>query len=96
MSSAHDNAREISNIGFVPVLNKIAKLSDELDHTQLAMAVMGAVRVLAVNDEIVQGIVASGLLDWVRSSLEKHMSSPFLVSAAIGCFRNISGNSRYI
>lgn len=90
--SAHDNAKEVSNLGFIPVLHKIAALSHSQENLQLAVAVMNATRVLSVNDEIVQTVVASGLLDWTRVSLQKYTDSPGLVSAAIGVYRNISGN----
>jgi hypothetical protein len=53
---------------------------------------MYGVRVLAVNDEIVQSIVACGLLRRVRVMLSKYMSDPMLCSAAIGVYRNVSGN----
>jgi len=92
MSGAHDNAKEVSNLGFIPALHKIALLSHQLENLQLAVAVMNATRVLSVNDEIVQTVVASGLLDWTRNSIEKYLDSPGLVSAAIGVYRNISGN----
>ena len=76
----------------IPQLLKITNFSLEIEHTKLAVAAMNAVRVLAVNDDIVQSLVACGLLDKVQVSLAKYIEDPLLVSAAIGVFRNVSGN----
>ena len=69
MSSAHENAKEFNLLGIVPALLKVTDFSIAIEHTKLAVAAMNATRVLAVNDEIVQSLVACGLLDRTQSRL---------------------------
>ena len=92
MSCAHDNAKEFHLLGIVPLLLEVAKFSMESNEIKLASAAMSATRVLAVNDEIVQALVASGLLDLCQEALKKYTSNASLVASAIGVFRNVSGN----
>ncbi|GMH52780.1 hypothetical protein TL16_g01305, partial [Triparma laevis f. inornata] len=92
MSSAHENAKEFNLLGIVPALLKVTDFSIATEHTKLAVAAMNATRVLAVNDEIVQSLVACGLLDRTQSSLAKYIHDAPLVAAALGVYRNVCGN----
>lgn len=83
-SSAHDHAMEFHRAGVESLLVKIAKevlsqLSleeggegggDVVVVERLAIAVLTALRVLAVNDEIIQTMVALGLLPVVTKALQ--------------------------
>ena len=69
-----------------------ARSSDPPLFLYAAVAAMNATRVLAVNDEIVQSIVACGLLSRTQTSLSTHLHDPHLCAAALGVFRNVSGN----
>jgi len=73
MSSAHENAKEFNLLGIVPALLKVTDFSIAIEHTKLAVAAMNATRVLAVNDEIVQSLVACGLLDRTQSRLVRRL-----------------------
>jgi len=92
MSSAHENAKEFNLLGIVPALLKVTDLSISTSHTKLAVAAMNATRVLAVNDEIVQSIVACGLLSRTQVQMSAHLHDSMLCGAALGVFRNVSGN----
>jgi hypothetical protein len=92
MSSAHENAKTFNLLGVIPALLRITDYSLKEENTRLAVAAMNGVRVLAVNDEIVQSIVACGLLKRVKVMLDKYLPDPMLCSAAIGVYRNVSGN----
>jgi hypothetical protein len=94
MSSAHENAKTFNLLGVIPALLRITDYSLKDENTRLAVAAMNGVRVLAVNDEIVQSIVACGLLKRVKVMLDKYLHDAMLCSAAIGVYRNISGNDQ--
>ena len=82
VSSSHDHVQEFNRNGVVPVLHDITlialttnveNLSDgttEEDVVSLAGAALSATRVLAVNDESVQALVAVGILKVVKLALE--------------------------
>ena len=92
VSGVHDNAKELHNLGIIPALLDITNLALGSKNLRLAVAAMSAVRVLAINDEIVQALVASGLLDKAKVALETYIHDAHLVGACIGVFRNVSGN----
>jgi hypothetical protein len=52
---------------------------------------------MAVNDEMVQSLVALGILDMASAALGRSLdcdgkTDPKLVATALGVFRNVSGN----
>ena len=75
-SSAHDHAVEFQRAGAVPfligiareVLSKLEAGSDEANE-RLAASALTALRVLAINDEIIQTMVALGVLPIVTEAL---------------------------
>lgn len=81
VSSSHDHVMEFNRFGVVPVLYEISLIAlvnndkqDSLnniegDMVSLAYSVLSATRVLAVNDEIVQNMVAQGVLKVVKMAL---------------------------
>jgi len=77
-SSAHDHAMEFHRAGTLVHLIKIAKIvlsnletwERNLEKEHLSAAVLTALRVLAVNDEIIQTMVALGLLPVVAKALQ--------------------------
>lgn len=86
VSSAHDHVMEFNRNGVVPVLHEITLIalttdlnalvennecsSMEEDLVSLAAAALSATRVLAINDESVQGLVAVGMLKVIKLALE--------------------------
>jgi len=113
-SSAHDHAMEFHRAGAAPLLTGIARdalsqLDDGGEATtagdeRLAAAVLTALRVLAVNDEIVQTAVALGALPIVTRALRLGVAESEegtagrtarrrrLVAASLGLLRNLCGN----
>ncbi|KAL3793514.1 hypothetical protein HJC23_007254 [Cyclotella cryptica] len=116
-SSAHDHAMEFHRAGVETklidiakgVLNDVERYDDgELGTvTKSAAAVLTALRVLAVNDDIIQTMVALGVLPVVTKALELgckdidqanndkeriNSPNPRLASAALGLLRNLCGN----
>ena len=73
-SSAHDHVLEFNREGIIPTLHELILISLSDDNQQsdvvLAAAAMSATRVLAVNDEIVQALVAVGVLKSVKLALD--------------------------
>ena len=82
VSSAHDHVLEFHRQGVVPVLHEIASLAlketewGEGGDTDLASAALAATRTLAVNDEIVQALVAVGVLRSARVALAAGVAEP--------------------
>jgi len=87
VSSAHDHVLEFHRHGVAQTLYNITLLSLHLDHNNntegdddyddsfgLAAAVLSATRVMAINDEIVQGLVAVGVLKCVKLALDMGLS----------------------
>ena len=86
VSSSHDHVLEFNREGVVPVLYDITLIAltsstkpctststdivSEDDIVSLASAAMSATRVLAVNDDIVQALVAVGVLKVIKLALE--------------------------
>ena len=83
VSSAHDHVLEFHRQGIVPILHEVTALAllgekdnenenedeDENGRRELASAALAATRTLAVNDEIVQALVAGGVLRSARAAL---------------------------
>ncbi len=81
VSSAHDHVLEFNREGVIPTLHELILLSLDQQHSSdgndwdtyavgLAAAAMSATRVLAVNDEIVQALVAVGILKSIKVALD--------------------------
>jgi len=88
VSSAHDNVLEFSRHNAVPLLFAVAQ--DYTNDTPLLTATLSALRVLAIHDDIVQSMVAIGVLDLVQSTLfEQHQD---VCAATLGLIRNLSAN----
>lgn len=85
VSSAHDHVLEFAQHGAVPILYKLA-MSD-ISPTLLE-ATLSALRVLAIQDAIVQSMVAVGVLDLVKTTLY----SQNCVGATLGLIRNLCAN----
>ena len=123
VSSSHDHVMEFNRNGVVPVLHEITvialtmdvdKMKESMDGTTteddivyLAGAALSATRVLAVNDEIVQALVAVGVLKVVKMALEMGVKEVLeggqkqeeikvhrqhLTAGVIGLVRNLCGN----
>jgi len=100
ISSAHDNAQSFFRCGLVSILADILSftqregddyLTDSSMKT-LATVSMQAIRVLAINDEIVQAFVAVGTIAKLQKSLRFYRNTPALVAPALGVIRNYCGN----
>ena len=85
VSSAHDHVLEFAQHGAVPILYKVAK--SDISPTVLETT-LSALRVLAIQDAIVQSMVAVGILDLVETTLY----SKNCVGATLGLIRNLCAN----
>jgi hypothetical protein len=95
-SSAHDHAVEFHRAGASPLLIGIAGLSTSTADLSVATAALTALRVMAVNDEIIQIMVAMGVLPIVAEALRLGVSSDGgsqgLAASSLGLLRNLCGN----
>jgi hypothetical protein len=106
-SSAHDHALEFHRAGATSLLIGIAKQSTTSTTTTStatdlsgATASLTALRVMAVNDEIIQTMVAMGILPIVATALRLGVSadggggsrSQGLTASSLGLLRNLCGN----
>lgn len=85
VSSAHDHVLEFAQRGAVPILYKLAT-SDV--SPILLESTLSALRVLAIQDTIVQSMVAVGVLDLVETTLY----SENCAGATLGLIRNLCAN----
>jgi len=114
VSSAHPNAKEFHRAGAVPKFHKIAreslqelKESPEKDgshqHQDLLSESMAALRGMAIDNDIVQNMIALGILDTVRDALDiiiqvvvstkdESLSQLGLAIATLGLVRNLCAN----
>ena len=123
VSSAHDHVLEFHRQRIVPILHEVTSLALKENEcgdggqdgnggvgrdTDLASAALAATRTLAVNDEIVQALVAVGVLRSARLALAagvadadggnstedktKAKQRRALTSASLGLIRNLCGN----
>jgi len=104
-STAHDFAQELFRYDAVPILHKLLSIQIENTHemedtfSKLKCAIMSTQRVLAVNDEIVQALVAQGVLTTTCDALDQILLKEDskdvninIASAALGLIRNLCGN----
>mmetsp|Transcript_12608 Transcript_12608/g.30111 ORF Transcript_12608/g.30111 Transcript_12608/m.30111 type:complete len:512 (+) Transcript_12608:103-1638(+) len=93
VSSAHANVKEFHKAGAVNVLHLLAKKCTDGDKEDLLCAILSALRVLAIDNDIVQNMVAVGLLDTANASLlsNEAISAP-LAAATLGLLRNLCAN----
>jgi hypothetical protein len=85
VSSAHDHVLEFAQHGAVPIVYKLATSDISLT---LLESTLSALRVLAIQDAIVQSMVAVGVLDLVETTLY----SENCVGATLGLIRNLCAN----
>lgn len=93
VSSAHANVKELHKCGAVNSLHCLAKKCTDGDKEELLCELLNALRVLAIDNDIVQNMVAVGLLDTANASLlsNETISSP-LAAATLGLVRNLCAN----
>lgn len=93
VSSAHANVKELHKCGAVNALHLLAKTCTDGDKEDLLCELLSALRVLAIDNDIVQNMVAVGLLDTANASLlsNETISSP-LAAATLGLLRNLCAN----
>jgi len=118
VSSAHANVKEFHRAGAVPRLHRISRESlqglkqpQEMDitihrHQELLCESLAALRAMAIDNDIVQNMIALGILDTVRDALEiivqvaistqdessSSTSKLGLATATLGLVRNLSAN----
>jgi hypothetical protein len=119
VSSSHDHVMEFQRCGVIPIIHEISLLSlanmsnDDLEKckkeqqqmVELASAAFSAARVLAVNDDNVQVMVAVGTLKLVKMALDLGVKDANndentmiqnqrqqLTQGALGLIRNLCGN----
>jgi hypothetical protein len=109
VSSAHANVKEWHKAGAVQYLHKIAKKYLLVDYEDgvtegslLLCDALSALRVMAIDNDIVQHMIALGIMDTIHNSLEvavnKSSSSSRnlfclpLATAAFGLIRNLCAN----
>jgi len=104
MSSVHDNVLEFSREIAVPILCDIAHFAlehssdtDEAypqDFHRLTASILTTARGLAVNDDVVQALVAMGALRIVQIGLDVGLQLKFndITTGALGLIRNLCGN----
>jgi hypothetical protein len=91
ISSSNDTVLELSRCGMVPVL----KAWTDKEIPELMPSLLTSLRVMAVHDDIVQSMVAAGLLDTATRILAATTSGGQnleLVTATVGMMRNIAAN----
>ncbi|KAL3944319.1 MAG: hypothetical protein SGBAC_001612 [Bacillariaceae sp.] len=95
VSSAHANVKEFHKEGAVNVLHVLARKCTGGDKEDMLCALLSALRVLAIDNDIVQNMVAIGLLDTANSSLlsNEKISAP-LAAATLGLLRNLCANDQ--
>ena len=93
VSSAHANVKELHRCGAVNSLHSLAKKCTDGDKEDLLCELLNSLRVLAIDNDIVQNMVAVGLLDTANASLlsNETISSP-LAAATLGLVRNLCAN----
>lgn len=95
-SSAHDHAMEFHRAGASPLLIGIAGQSTSAADLSVATVALTALRVMAVNDEIIQTMVAMGVLPIVAEALRLGVASDVgnqgLAASSLGLLRNLCGN----
>ena len=89
VSSAHANVLELHKIGAVSKLHRLAKQAEE---DQLRSVFLAALRVMAIDNDIVQNMVAVGILETANTSLQACDDSPPLAAATLGLLRNLCAN----
>jgi hypothetical protein len=113
VSSAHANVKELHKVGAVPNLHRIAKQvlcrdnysnsNGEDEDSHLLCDVLSALRVMAIDNDIVQNMIALGILDTIHncltvvvvsdsSSSTTKLSCLPLATATFGLIRNLCAN----
>jgi hypothetical protein len=90
VSSAHANVLELHKCGTVSALHRLAKVAEE---EELQGIFLGALRVLAIDNDVVQNMVAVGILETVSTGMESSdQVSSDLAAASLGLLRNLCAN----
>jgi len=111
VSSAHSNVKEFHRTGAVPKLHRIAREcldsfqenKETTDSQDLLCDSLAALRTMAIDNDIVQNMIALGILDTVRDGLkvageiatlsdEGLTSTLGLATATMGLVRNLCAN----
>ena len=112
VSSAHANVLEFYRCNAVPKLHRLAKGILDVEskesgnsNVELCASILSALRVMAIDNDIVQNMVAVGILETAELSLSTFSSfstkeeletyqaySPVLASATLGLLRNLCAN----
>ena len=93
-SSAQDHVLEFGRQGSVPLLQFQVErilLGSKMDVDLLAV-ILSAQRVLCIHDDIVQSMVAVGIISTVKEVLAVAHGSPLLTTATLGLVRNLCAN----
>ena len=91
VSSAHDHVLEFARAGAVPILFALAQRTSSENEEELFVAALSALRVLAIQDDIVQSMVAVGVLKYIPQVLEKQQRQA-VAAATLGLVRNLCAN----
>lgn len=93
VSSAHANAKELYKCGAVARLHSLARQCTNGDKEELLCSLLSALRVLAIDNDIVLNMVTVGILETADASLlSNKMLSPSLAAATLGIMRNLCAN----
>jgi hypothetical protein len=92
VSSAHANVKELHKCGAATRLLGLAKqCSNGGDDEDLLCETLSALRVMAIDNDIVQTMTGLGILETANASLLAQ-STPELAAATLGLLRNLSAN----
>lgn len=105
ISSANETALELNRAGIVQALQNWTErlwTTDNVGVAEVLAAVLSALRVLAIHDDIIQSMVAIGVLDTARTALEVSTKEEqeknggihevALLTSTVGLLRNLSAN----
>ena len=90
IASSHDTVLELSRCGLVLVLKDWTDRAAQNDI--LMCGLLTTLRAMAVHDDIVQSMVAVGLLDTAMGILVSSSQDEELMTATIGMLRNVAAN----
>ena len=93
VSSAHANVKELHKCGAVHIIHTLAKQCAGVDCKEdLLCELLSVLRVMAIDNDIVQTMVAVGILETVDAGLQAKTLSPSLAGATLGLIRNLCAN----
>ena len=95
VSSAHANVKELYKCGAIIRLQALAVACIEKDKEEILCEVLSSLRVMAIDNDIVQNMVAVGVLDTVNSNEQDKsllVHKPGTAAATLGLLRNLCAN----